>query len=233
MQISWIKKTTLLDYPWKVACLIFTPWCNFRCPFCYNPEFVLPEKLNQTLKDLISEEAFFNFLKERGDFLDWVVICWWEPTLQHDLYDFCKKIKEKKLLLKLDTNGQNPIILKKLINDWLLDFVSMDIKHSFEHYSQLCWIDVDLTPYKESIKILINSKIDYEFRTTVIKWYHKAQDIESIWNSIKWAKKYCLQNFIWWNTLDPNFNWKSFTHEELTELKDILSKYVNKCEIRE
>lgn len=233
MLLSWIQPMTLLDYPGKVAAIIFTAGCNFRCPFCYNPDFVLPEKLKETMKDLIPEKAFFNFLEKRKEFLEGIVICWWEPTIQKDLYDFVKKIKSFWLLVKLDTNGQDPEILKKLIDENLVDYVAMDIKDSLENY-ELSWIkNLDMKPYLESIKILMEWKVDYEFRTTIIQWHHTKAKIEQIAKAIKWAKKYCLQNFEWkGKLLDPDFKGKRFTKKELEAMKEIVLRYVEICEIR-
>jgi pyruvate formate lyase activating enzyme len=104
MEITGIQQTTLVDYPWKVASIVFTAWCQFRCPFCYNPQAVLPELISRYRDQQIPEEAIFNFLKQRKGLIDWVSICWWEPTLQPDLYDFAKKIKNMWFSVKLDTN---------------------------------------------------------------------------------------------------------------------------------
>ncbi len=224
MQIAWIKKTTLLDYPGHVACLIFTPWCNLRCHQCYNPEFVDPIELKETLKDLISEKAFFNFLESRKNVLEWVVICGWEPSLQKDLYKFIKKIKKLWLLVKLDTNGQDPKILKKLIDDKLIDFVAMDIKHRFDKYHKITSIKENTDKYKKSIEILKSSWINYEFRTTVVKWFHTIKDIKEICKEISWSKAYYIQNFICWNTLNKNFKWEKFSDKEMEEFLEIIKE---------
>ena len=230
MLISWIKKTTLLDFPWKVACIIFTAGCNLRCLYCHNPDFVLPEKIAK-IRDFIPENIFFNFLKSKVWILDWVVICWGEPSLQKDLVEFCQKIKDLWFLVKLDTNGQNPEILKKLIDNKLVQYIAMDIKWDYDNLENLLWT-YDKNKYLESIEIIKNSWLDYEFRTTLIKNYHKLSDFENVVKQINWSKKYFLQNYKWWNTLDKNFYWESFLSTELLDFKNIALKYVKSCNIR-
>ena len=232
MLISAIKKTTLLDYPWKIACIIFTAWCNMRCSFCYNSEFVIPSEIKKQ-KDFIPEEIFFNFLETRIWILDWVVICWWEPTVHKDLYDFIKKIKEMWFLVKLDTNWRDSGIIKKLIEEKLVDYIAMDIKNSFEKYSETTQVKENLENYEKSINIIKNSWIDYEFRTTLVKWLHDLEDMEKIWKLLSWAKSYNLQNFKAWKTLKENFSWKSFLKKELKEFEKIAKKYVKDVKIRE
>lgn len=232
MQIRAVNKFSLIDFPWEISCIIFTPGCNFRCGFCHNREFVLPEKLEKVYKNLIPENAFLNFLESRKWKLSWVSICGWEPTLQKDLFDFCKKVKEMWFLVKLDTNWRNPYILKKLIDADLIDYIAMDIKDEIWKFSEISWIKIDETPYLESIKVILNSDINYEFRTTIIKWIHTENSIENIAKYITWAKNYYLQNYRSWNTLDPNFTWKSFSNNELLEFKKIWEKYIKNIKIR-
>lgn len=231
MLISWIQKTTLLDYPGKVATLIFTAWCNLRCKYCHNSEFVLPEKIKQ-IKDFIPEEIFFKFLQTKIWLLDGVVICWWEPTLQKDLEVFCTKIKQLWFLVKLDTNGQNPDILKQLLKKNLLDYIAMDIKWDYNNLEDLLWISYKKEKYLKSIEIIKNSWIDYEFRTTLIKNYHVQEDFDLIVKQISGAKKYFLQNYKSGNTLDPNFDGKSFTHKELLDFQKIAVEYIKDTKIR-
>ena len=230
MLISGIKKTTLLDYPGKVSCIIFTAGCNLRCQYCHNSEFVLPEKI-KLIKDFIPEEIFFNFLKTKIWLLDGVVICWGEPTLQKDLELFCQKIKDMWFLVKLDTNWQNPDILKKLLEKNLLDYIAMDIKWDYENLENLIW-KYDKQKYFESIKLIKNSDIDSEFRTTLIKNYHSLDDFETVVKQITGAKKYFLQNYKWGNTLQEDFDGKSFLSWELIDFKNIALQYVEKCTIR-
>jgi len=231
MLISALKKTTLLDYPDKIATIIFTAWCNLRCGFCHNKEFVLPEEIKK-ITDFIPEEVFFNFLKTKVGVLDWVVICWWEPTINKDLYDFCKRIKDLWFLVKIDTNWQNPVVLQKLLDGKLVDYIAMDIKNSFSKYELTTWVKEDLEVYKKSIELIKNSKIDYEFRTTLVKWLHTKEDIVEISKLISWAKKYFLQNFKGWNTLDKDFSGVSFSREELHEFEKMCKIYVENVHIR-
>jgi len=233
MLISWINKFSLIDYPWQISCIIFTPWCNFRCGFCHNSEFVLPEKLKQIQKNLISEKAIFNFLEKRKWLLSWISICGWEPTIHKNLPEFCQKIKNMWFLVKLDTNGQSPEMIEELLDKKLVDYIAMDIKNEIWNFSISAWIELDEKPYLESIKLILNSKIDYEFRTTVIKWIHNKKIIENIVKYIKWAKNYYLQNYKSWNTLDKNFKWESFGGSELEEFKKISEKYVENIWVRD
>lgn len=232
MQISWIQKTTLLDYPDKVATIIFTLWCNFRCHYCHNFEFVLPEKAKKFLNDLITEEAFFNFLEQRKEFLDGVVISGGEPTLQKDLYEFVKKIKEMWFLVKLDTNGRDPRLLRKMIDEKLIDYVAMDIKNPIEKYHKIVNSEFNKNDILESISILLEEKIDYEFRSTVVKWVHGSEEIEDMAKMIEWASKYFLQNYEDKNILNIFFKWERFNPEELRLHKKVAEKYVKKCNIR-
>ncbi|EKE28365.1 MAG: hypothetical protein ACD_3C00068G0001 [uncultured bacterium (gcode 4)] len=232
MLLSWIKKTTLLDYPGKVSTIVFTLGCNMRCQYCHNYEFVLPEKVKDFMKDLISDVAFFNFLKTRVGFLDWVVISGWEPTIQKDLYSFIKKIKELWYLVKLDTNWRDPDILQKLIDDRMIDYIAMDIKNPFNRYKIITWVEEDMSAYRKSASMIMSSGVDYEFRTTVAKWYHSDEIIKEIWEDIRWAKKWFLQNYEEKNILNSSFDGKPFISEELLKLKLIWSLYTDKCEIR-
>ncbi len=235
MQISGVQKTTTIDYPGKVACVVFTMWCNFRCPFCHNPESVLPEQMEKIKNDLIPDEAFFNFLDTRKWKLDGVSICGWEPTLQVDLYDFAKKVKDMWFLVKLDTNGRDVQIVEKMINDGILDYVAVDLKHSMDKYSIATGTDETqdfFNNYEKLRQLLLNWDIDYEYRTTVIKWMHTLEDIKSMAQHIKWAQNYYIQNFVNWNTLDPNCRWSSFDELELEEMKKMAEEFVEKCGVR-
>ena len=232
MQISWINKFSMIEYPGEISCIVFTPWCNFRCGFCHNSDFVLPNKLKIVYKNLIYEKAFFNFLEKRKWLLTGVSICGGEPTMQNDLFLFCEKVKSMWFLVKLDTNWQDPSKIKELLEKWFVNYIAMDIKNEIWKFSISAWISIDEKPYLESIDLILNSWINYEFRTTVIKWTHDKETIENIAKYISWAKNYYIQNYKWWNTLDPNFVWQAFFDEELEEFKYISEKYIKNVWIR-
>lgn len=193
MKIMGLQKLTLLDFPGRTACTVFTAGCNFRCPFCHNASLVTHIEENPSC----SEEEFFKFLKKRQGILDGVCITGGEPTLQPDLEEFIIKIKDLGYEVKLDTNGYNPKVLENLIAKGLLNYVAMDIKNSPSSYGKTVGIEqFNLAPIEESINILKNSGVDYEFRTTVVKELHTPQDIVAIGKWISGAKKYFLQSFV-------------------------------------
>ncbi len=164
MQIGGLQKLSLIDYPGKLACTVFTIGCNFRCPFCYSGELVLPEKTKY--QEITSEKEFFDFLIERQGLLEGCVLCGGEPTINKDLPDFLKKIKKLGFLIKIDTNGSNPEILKKLIKDNLIDYIALDIKapkEKYEFYSSSKLLE----SVEKSIALLKKNKVAYEFRTTI------------------------------------------------------------------
>ena len=190
MKIAGIQQSTMIDYPGKIACVIFTQWCNFRCSFCHNPECVLPEKMMLFQNDLIPEEVFFNFLESRRGLLDGVSICGGEPTLQNDLYDIAKKIKDMGFLVKLDTNGRDYKIVKRMIQDGILDYVAVDLKHALHRYHEAVGAqqpDDFFYSYQKLLQTLLEGDIDFEYRTTVIKWMHTIEDIELMAQYIRGA----------------------------------------------
>jgi len=191
MKIGGFQRFSLIDYPNKISCIVFTQGCNFRCPYCYNPELVYPEFFTTPLK----EEAIFDFLKRRKGRLEAVVITGGEPTIQPDLTEFIEKIKKMDYFVKLDTNGSNPHILKELIKSKLIDYIAMDIKAPPEKYSLLSGRDVDISLIFESMKIIENSSLEYEFRTTFVPSLLSEVDILRIKNMIKDKKRYRIQKF--------------------------------------
>ncbi len=206
MKIAQILPTTLIDYPNRVAALIYTPLCNFRCPFCHNSELVLPEKIRKL--QLIPENDILYFLREREKFLDALCITGGEPTLQEDLPRFIGRVKQLGLLVKLDTNGSRPEVLKELFDNHLLDYVAMDVKGPAKRYSELAGVHVNLDAVRRSIRLIMDRVPDYEFRTTVAPTI-TADDIEDTVELVQGAKRYFLQPFVVptdKDLVDPSWN---------------------------
>ncbi|PJE57621.1 MAG: anaerobic ribonucleoside-triphosphate reductase activating protein [Candidatus Portnoybacteria bacterium CG10_big_fil_rev_8_21_14_0_10_38_18] len=231
MKIGGLQKLTLIDYPGKIAATVFLFGCNFKCPFCQNPELVDTKKVNNQQE--ISEKEFFDFLDSKKGLIDGICITGGEPTFQLDLIDFIKKIKNKGFLIKLDTNGSNPEILEKLIKENLLDFIAMDIKSSQNNYSKAAGVKVDLGKINKSIDLIKNSNIDYEFRTTVVPGLVGKKDIEEIGKWLKGTKNFALQQFQNKKVLDKEFEKiQPYSEETLKEFKKMLEKNIKKVELR-
>ena len=191
MKIGGFQKMTVLDYPGKVACTVFTHGCNLRCPFCHNARLVVRDE------DLIDENEILSYLNKRRGILDGVCISGGEPTLQSDLFDFMKKVKDLGMLIKLDTNGTCPDKLQYAIDNGLVDYVAMDIKNCREEYAKTCGLsEMDISKIEKSVEILMQSGVDYEFRTTVTKELHTPDDFAKIGQWIKGAKRYYIQSFV-------------------------------------
>lgn len=192
MKIKGLQKLTLLDFPEKLACTVFLGGCNFRCPFCHNASLVRPEGEGED----ISEEEFFSFLESRRGRLEGVCLSGGEPTLHRELPEFLKKIKALGFAVKLDTNGYRPEVLRELLSEGLVDYVAMDIKSSPESYGRCVGIeDLDLKPIYESAAQLMEGKVDFEFRTTVVKELHTKEDIVSIGRWLAGEESFFLQSF--------------------------------------
>ena len=220
-QIGGFQKLTLLDYPGgKVSAMVFTIGCNMRCPFCHNYELV--EDIDK-IEELVDPEEVIDYLKKRKGVLDGLVITGGEPTLQRGLKDFIKEVKEETgLLVKLDSNGLNPSVLKELIDENLIDYIAMDIKNDFENYGTITGIaNISTERIKESIKILEEGKVEYEFRTTVIKDFHTLERLKNIVNFINKDSNYFLQQFIISDNV-PNKELKYYTDEELINIGEEL-----------
>jgi pyruvate formate lyase activating enzyme len=218
--IGMLQKTSLLDYPGKISAIIFTQGCNFRCGYCHNPELI-----TSNAPAILVPECL-GFLKTRRGKLDGVVITGGEPCLQRGLKDFLRSVKSLGFLVKLDTNGAFPEVVGDLLNENLIDYIAMDIKAPLEKYRQITGIHINTEKIMRSIRLIINSGVDYEFRTTAVSSQLTPQNFEQIARLIKGAKKYYLQKFIPAKTLDKRFmNEKSYSDEEFTEiiksLKDI------------
>jgi pyruvate formate lyase activating enzyme len=199
MKIGGFQKLSLMDYPGKISCIVFTAGCNFRCPFCYNTQLVLPEEVAQVYD--VPQDLIFSFLKHKQGLTEGVVITGGEPTLHADLPEFIKKIRALGFAVKLDTNGTNPVMLKSLINGKLVDYVAMDLKASFDFERYNAAVGGVLTEkmfedIKKSAKMLIDSGIEHEFRTTLVAELHDEKEIVKMCKDLKGAKRYWLQSFL-------------------------------------
>lgn len=250
MEIGGLQKTTLIDYPGKIACTVFTVGCNFRCPFCYSSELVLPEKTK--FQPRISEESFFAFLEERRGLLEGVVLCGGEPTIHPDLPSFAERIKKMDYLVKLDTNGSNPDKLEELINDKLIDYVAMDIKAPLDfgfqspilnfqtnppsknNYEEMTGGMADLENIRKSISILQQGKIGYEFRTTVSPGL-KKEDILKMADYIRNENaSYFLQEFKGnKDVIDPRIlNLPTLKEKDLKKIANEIKHGFKDCQVR-
>ncbi len=230
--IGGLQKTTLLDYPGKVAATVFTAGCGFRCHFCHNPELVLPEMVKKA--KLIAEEKFFEFLKSRHKLLDAVCITGGEPTLHKDLEEFIIKIKSFGLLVKLDTNGTAPQIIEGLLAKNLLDYLAMDIKAPWGKYHTVVGLNPDLAKLQQSVKIIIESGIDHEFRSTVLPSLHSREDIMTMAEQVIGARAYYLQQFRPTAKLvnGQYVREKKYSVRELEEICQSLSSIFKICKVR-
>lgn len=228
MQIHGFNKTTLLDYPGHLASTIFVGGCNFRCPFCHNASLVL----NPMEQPTIPMEEVLQVLRKRKGIIEGVCITGGEPTLYPGLSDLIDNIKALGFLVKLDTNGNNPEILKDLVTNHSIDYVAMDIKNSPENYGLSVGIrNFDTKRVSESISFLLSSFIDYEFRTTVVKEHHTLEDFISIGKWIKGAKAYYLQAYKdSGDIISPGLN--SYSKITLNEFRESLLPYIETVGIR-
>lgn len=218
---------TLLDFPGRVACTLFAGGCNFRCPFCHNASLVVGQ-----MTESYSEEEILSYLKKRKALLDGVCITGGEPLLRPDLKDFIIKIKELGYEVKLDTNGSLPEKLSELINEGLVDYVAMDVKSSPEKYRVAVGLEhFDTSAVEKSIDILLEGRVDYEFRTTVVSPLHTLDDIDALCRRIKGAKRYFLQNFVDSGDLIGK-GMTAHDSETLSKMLETAKKYLPSAELR-
>lgn len=227
MKIEAMQKLTLLDFPQKMACTIFTHGCNFRCPFCHNAGLVV-----DTQQASISEEEILTFLKSRQGILDGVCITGGEPLLQEDIEDFMRKIKEMGFLIKLDTNGSFPEKLRALCEKGLVDFVAMDIKNSQKKYAQTVGKKLfDLSAVTNSVEFLKMGTVPYEFRTTVTRDFHTLEDLLDITKWLSGCDAYYLQQFVdSGNLIDSSTT--GYSDEELKEMHKAIKKILPCTQLR-
>ena len=229
MLISGLQKLTLLDYPGKVACTVFTGGCNFRCPFCHNASLVLPQRLTQD----ITEEEVLAFLKKRSGMLDGVAVTGGEPLLHADIAPFLRKVRDLGYKIKLDTNGSFPDRLEQLIREGLVDRVAMDIKNSPAQYAVTAGIaGFDITPIMKSRDLLLSGVVEAEFRTTVVIGLHTR---ESLMEAAKWiagASEYYLQQFKDSGDILDGSTLSAFNSEEMLALAEAVRPYVPSVQVR-
>lgn len=228
MTIAGFQKLTLLDFPGKTACTVFTAGCNLRCPFCHNADLVLsPSSLQK-----FSEDDIFSYLSKRKGLIDGICITGGEPMLMKDLPSFCEKIKNIGVSVKIDTNGSFPSLLKYIVRNGLCDYVAMDIKNTLTKYSQTVGItDLDVTPFAESIEFLKSSEIPHEFRTTVCKPFHTESDIVEIGKMLGDNERYFLQSFVDSGRLIGDCV-SGFLPSEMKDMLSKLKEFVPNADIR-
>lgn len=228
MQIHGLNKTTLLDYPEHVAATIFLGKCNFRCPFCQNGDLVLqPES-----QPILEKEEILSFLRKRKGILTGVCITGGEPTLEEELENFIREIKEIGYLVKLDTNGYRPEVIRRLLQEKLVDYIAMDIKNSPQRYAETAGIvQLDVEQIRESIGLIMDSGIAYEFRTTVVKELHGEEELSAIGKEIAGARAYFLQGYQESDrVIAPGFH--AYAKEEMEQLVECVRPYVANVQLR-
>jgi pyruvate formate lyase activating enzyme len=234
VKLAGLQKTTLIDFPGKVACTVFTRGCNLRCPYCHNPELI---PCDSDGHDLLAEEDFFSFLQSRRGLLDGVCITGGEPTIQPDLVEFAEKVRDLGFFVKLDTNGTRPQTLKALLEERVLDFVAMDVKTTKENYDRELGFDGDAGVIAESIGIIKESGVEYEFRTTVVPDLVGEAELFAIGEMIARggpAGRYALQNFRSGKVLSAEFqDRKGYPPQELEKFRKIMGSFAKIVEIRD
>lgn len=229
MEIGGLKKVSLIGYPRRICAVIFTRGCNFRCPYCHNPELVDPA----LYKSSLTEEEVFSFLEKRRGKLDAVTISGGEPTIQPDLFRVIQRIKAMGYLVKIDTNGSHPDVLEKLMCENLVDYIAMDIKAPLEKYGKITGTDTSTNDIRRCIEMIMAADVPYEFRTTVVKSMLAENDIIAIGSLIGNAHSYVLQKFVPTIILDPNFlTQPTFTDEELAVIQKELETKVSHVTVR-
>ncbi|MBR3149072.1 MAG: anaerobic ribonucleoside-triphosphate reductase activating protein [Eubacterium sp.] len=227
MKLHGIQKMTLLDFPGVVSCTIFLGGCDFRCPFCHNFELI-----DGTAQPIMDDSELIDFLKSRKALLDGVAITGGEPCLHKDLPELIRKIRAEGYKVKLDTNGYHPELLKEILDEGIVDYVAMDIKNCEEKYALTCGLDtIDMDKIKESISLLMNGSVEYEFRTTVVDELHDEEDFEKIGELIGGAKRYYLQRFTDRDSV-PFGNLSAPSFEKMRKYAEIATKFVTNTELR-
>jgi pyruvate formate lyase activating enzyme len=229
MKIGGLQKVSLIDYPGQISSTIFLQGCNFKCPYCHNPELVDAKLFNKCL----DEKEILDFLKNRIGKIDGVTVTGGEPTIQNDLMSFLKRIKRMGFAVKLDTNGSLPDVLRNLLKENLLDYIAMDIKAPLSKYENIAQVPLEINFIEESVRIILKAKIEHEFRTTVVQSLLTEGDILNIAGLIIGARRYTLQKFVPTKTLDKNYlKAKPLSADVLEQIRKKLGKEIPNVTIR-
>lgn len=224
MRFSGIQKTSLIDFPDRIATVLFAPGCNLRCPYCHNWRIVIDPK-----PPFLQEENLIDILKKRRRYVDAVAVTGGEPTLHADLPDFLKKLKEREFAVKLDTNGFFPQVLKECLP--FVDYVALDVKTSLKKYRRLG--AKDTADFLRTVEILKNERVDYEFRTTVVPGFVDKKDIKKMGEIVEGGKLFAFQQFIPGDTLDKTFNnVKPYDADVIAGFGKVMKKYVDRVVLR-
>ncbi|MBI4777303.1 anaerobic ribonucleoside-triphosphate reductase activating protein [Candidatus Desantisbacteria bacterium] len=230
--IKGFIETSMLDWEGKIVSTLYLPYCNLRCPYCHNSGLVLNPEQYTT----IPIEIVMNYFVRRKDWIDGVCLSGGEPCMYEDLPNFIKRLRDIDILIKLDTNGSFPDMLQKLLDERLIDYIAMDIKSPLDSksYAQASGVKDEIVgSVQRSIEIIMNSRIDYEFRTTVVPTLHDTETLVSMAESIKGAKKYALQAFALKDTLDPAYlKITPYTDEQMQDMQQAVLPYVQRCVLR-
>ncbi len=229
MRIGGLQKISLIDFPGKISCIVFVQGCNLRCPFCHNPELVLPERFTTPL----DVEETISFLERRKKYLEGVVITGGEPCCDAGLQVFLKRVKGMGYLVKLDTNGTFPAVIRKAIEENAVDYIAMDVKGPPGKYKVLAGAPVNIRDVEKSISLIKDSGLGYEFRTTVVRELLEVKDFEEIGRLVAGAGIFYLQRFVPSKAVDPaSLTFRTYSDEEFEASRKIMLKYVRECQVR-
>lgn len=229
MDIGGLQKVSLIDYPGQICAAVFLRGCNFRCPFCHNPELVEPARYTPC----VDEEEVLSFLRQRSGRLDAVTVTGGEPTLQPELPRLLRQLKDMGYLVKLDTNGSRPVVLERLMEDNLVDYIAMDVKGPLEKYPVLTGVAGCAEEIRRSIAVIMAGTVAYEFRTTVVRSLLSREDLVAAARLVRHARRYVLQRFVPAATLDRALlDHPSYSEEELIALGNEVRKEVGHVKIR-
>ena len=221
MKVGGLQKFSLIDYPEKISAIVFTQGCNFRCPYCHNPELVDPARYGP----VIPKDEVLSFLESRRGKLDGVAVTGGEPTIQSDLVPFLESLKEMRYLIKVDTNGSHPSVLENLIEKGLVDYLAIDIKGPLERYGQIASVEVNTSRIEESIHIISASGIAHEFRTTVVRTLLSLEDLASVGRLLDKCSPYVLQTFVPGETLGSDLQmYTPYSKNELATMQHLLRR---------